>query len=102
MPLIRFSQRAVPTATALLLTVLSSHANAASLLEVYDLAAQSDPTIRAAEASRLATREARPQAWSAFLPNISANAGWAGTRSGQDITVSPVTGKTIGAATTTR
>lgn len=102
MPLIRFSQRAVPTALALLLTVLSSHANAASLLEVYDLAAQSDPTIRAAEASRLATREARPQAWSAFLPYISANAGWAGVRAGQDVTVSPVTGQPIGAATTTR
>lgn len=103
MPLIRLSQRAVPTALALLLTVLSSsHANAASLLEVYDLAAQSDPTIRAAEATRLATREARPQAWSAFLPNISANAGWAGTRSGQDIAVSPITGRTTGAATTTR
>jgi outer membrane protein len=62
----------------------ASHANAASLLDVYDLAAQSDPTIRAAEATRLASREARPQAWAAFLPTISANADWSGTTSGSD------------------
>jgi outer membrane protein len=100
---LRFSQRAVLTALVLLLTVIgSSHANAASLLEVYDLAAQSDPTIRAAEATRLATREARPQAWSAFLPNISANAGWSGTTSGQDTAVSPLTGQVTGLASTTR
>lgn len=59
--------------------------SAASLLDVYDQAAQSDPTIRAAEATRLATREARPQAWSNFLPDISANASWSGTTSGGDL-----------------
>jgi len=100
---LRLSQRAAPAALALALTIISaSQANAASLLEVYDLAAQSDPTIRAAEASRLATREARPQAWSAFLPNISAYAGWAGTTSGHDATFSPATGQTTGLSTTTR
>lgn len=59
-------------------------AHAANLLEVYDQAAQSDPTIRAAEANRLASREARPQALASFLPSISANFGWSGTTSGGD------------------
>lgn len=99
----RLAQRVVPTTLALLLTVIGSpHASAASLLEVYDLAAQSDPTIRAAEATRLATREARPQAWAAFLPNISANAGWEGTTAGHDVSVSPITGNQTGLSTTTR
>lgn len=81
----RFSSRAGHTALALAMTVIgASYANAASLLEVYDLAAQSDPVIRAAEAARLAARESRPQAWAAFLPNISANAGWSGVTYGED------------------
>jgi outer membrane protein len=61
-------------------------AGAASLLDVYDQAAQSDPTIRAAEATRLASREVRPQAWSNFLPDISANASWSGATSGGEVT----------------
>jgi outer membrane protein len=93
----RFSSRAGHAAVALTMTVIcASYANAASLLDVYDLAAQSDPTIRAAEATRLASREARPQAWASFLPTISANAGWAGTAAGSDTTTNP------GLATTTR
>ncbi len=59
-------------------------AYATSLLDVYDQAAQSDPTIHAAAANRLASREARPQAIAAFLPDISANLSWAGTTSGSD------------------
>ncbi len=93
----RYSSRAGHGVLALAMTVFgASCANAASLLEVYDLAAQSDPTIRAAEATRLASREARPQAWASFLPVISANAGWAGTTAGSDTTTSP------GFSTTTR
>ena len=97
----RISLRA-RTLLALALTAAGFQLHAASLLEVYDLAAQSDPTIRAADATRLAAREARPQAWSVFLPNISANAGWAGTTSGHDTVVSPLTGKVTGFSTTTR
>ena len=78
---------------------LTSIASATSLLDVYDQAAQSDPTIRAAEANRLASREARPQAFAAFLPNISANIGWAGTSSGGDALVASSSG--MGATTST-
>ncbi|MGE0115550.1 MAG: TolC family outer membrane protein [Steroidobacteraceae bacterium] len=98
---IRVSLRACQSALALALTVIgSTHVNAASLLDVYDQAAQSDPVIRAAEATRLANREARPQALALFLPYISANASWAGTTYGSDTSV--VNGQTVGLATTTR
>ena len=53
--------------------------NATDLLEIYDQAAVNDPTISTAAAVRLATREAKPQAWSSLLPNISANANWSNT-----------------------
>src|SRR4051794_30519261 len=72
--------------------------NATNLLEIYDQAATNDPTILTAESVRLATREARPQAWSSLLPNISANANWSNTEcsgynqcisSGVPVTTSP-------------
>lgn len=81
---IRFSTGR-PALTLALAIFSATTGHAASLLDVYDQAARSDPTIRAAEATRLASREARPQAWSNFLPDISANASWAGTTSGQDL-----------------
>lgn len=59
-----------------LLTGFAAQAQTTNLLEIYDRAAQNDPQIRAADANRLATREAHPQAWSQLLPNISANANW--------------------------
>ena len=46
-------------------------ADAASLLEIYQQALQSDPQIHEAEARRLAALEARPQARGAYLPQIS-------------------------------
>ena len=46
-------------------------ANAASLLEIYQQALQSDPQIHEAEARRLAALEAGPQARSAYLPQVS-------------------------------
>ena len=46
-------------------------ANAASLLEIYQQALQSDPQIHEAEARRLAALEARPQARGSYLPQIS-------------------------------
>jgi len=45
---------------------------AKDLVGVYQDALQNDPQIRQANANRLASREARPQAWSNLLPQISA------------------------------
>lgn len=56
--------------------MIAVNVQATTLLEIYDRAAQNDPAIRQADANRLATHEARPQAWAALLPNISANANW--------------------------
>src|SRR5580692_836068 len=44
---------------------------AADLLAVYQRALQNDPQLREAEANRLATLEAKPQALSALLPQVS-------------------------------
>jgi outer membrane protein len=49
----------------------TSAANAMDLVGVYQDALKNDPTLRQADATRLASREARPQAWSALLPQIS-------------------------------
>jgi outer membrane protein len=46
-------------------------ASAKDLVGVYEDALKSDPQIRQADANRLAAREARPQAWSALLPQLS-------------------------------
>jgi outer membrane protein len=57
--------------------------NAASLLEVYQQALQSDPLIHEAEARRMATFEAVPQARASLLPQIRAGGSWtSGSRSG--------------------
>ena len=59
-------------------------ANAASLLEVYQQALQSDPLIHEAEARRLATLEAVPQARGSLFPQLSAGGSWSkGSRSGR-------------------
>ena len=59
---------------ALLSAVLaSSAAQAADLLEVYERAVQNDPLIREAEANRLASRESKPRARGALLPQIEAS-----------------------------
>src|SRR5215831_6991584 len=58
------------------LLAVSASANvsyAANLLEVYERAKQADPTIRQADANRLATREGKPQALAALLPQLSAS-----------------------------
>lgn len=55
-------------------------AQAENLLDIYELALMNDPLIREADANRLATREARPQALSALLPQLS----FSGTRSDRD------------------
>src|ERR1700743_2074063 len=53
---------------------LAHVASARDLQGVYEDALQSDPQIREARANRLASREARPQAWAALLPQLSATA----------------------------
>jgi outer membrane protein len=50
--------------------------NAASLLEIYQQALQSDPLIHEAEARRLAALEALPQARGALFPQINATGSW--------------------------
>ncbi len=55
-------------------------AGAADLVEVYQRALQNDPQLREAEATRLATLEAKPQALSALLPQLSANGSYSRQR----------------------
>ena len=63
------------------LVALPATANAASLLEIYQQALQSDPQIHEAEARRLAALEAKPQARSAYLPQVSGSGEWSTTDS---------------------
>lgn len=55
---------------------LPASASAATLLEIYQQALQSDPLIHEAEARRLAALEAKPQARSAYLPQVSFSGGY--------------------------
>jgi len=48
-------------------------ASSEDLLTIFDQAVVNDPTVREAEFTRQATREARPQAWAAYLPQITGN-----------------------------
>ncbi len=65
---------------ALLITAtiagMPSTASAASLLEIYQQALQSDPQIHEAEARRLAALEAKPQARGVLLPQVTASGSW--------------------------
>jgi outer membrane protein len=60
---------------ALGLFALCSSASAKDLKGVFEDALKNDPVIRGANANRLASREARPQAWSAILPQLSGTSG---------------------------
>jgi outer membrane protein len=67
--------------TAALLPLLlgcTAAAQAKDLVGVFEDAVHSDPVIRQADANRLAAREARPQAWSALLPQLNGTAGISG------------------------
>jgi outer membrane protein len=46
------------------------------LMQVYELALRNDPQIREADALRLASRESKPQALAALLPQINATGGY--------------------------
>ncbi len=86
--------------TAILIGVaLPGLASAASLLEIYQQALQSDPLIHEAEARRMATLEAMPQARGLLLPQINAAASYGtGSNSGlqQQPVIDPGTGDVIG------
>jgi outer membrane protein len=59
----------------LVLLALAGGAHATDLVGVFEDALHNDPVIRQADATRLAAREARPQAWSALLPQVNGTAG---------------------------
>ncbi|MDX5334274.1 MAG: TolC family outer membrane protein [Gammaproteobacteria bacterium] len=58
---------------ATLFLCLAPLAQAEDLIDVYEIAAQNDPQIRAAEAAYQAAREATPQARASLLPQINAS-----------------------------
>ncbi len=60
---------------------LPGAAQAASLLEIYQQALQSDPQIHEAEARRLAALEAKPQARGALLPQLNVSGDWTSFKS---------------------
>jgi outer membrane protein len=55
---------------------LAAPASSADLVEVYQRAVQNDPQIREADANRLASRESKPQALAALLPQINASGSY--------------------------
>jgi outer membrane protein len=55
------------------ITSLPSVGHAEDLLAIYDLAVNSDPTLREAEQTLYATREVKPQARALLLPNFGVN-----------------------------
>lgn len=63
-------------ALSLGLIVASSAARAEDLLAVYERAVANDPQIREADANRLATRESKPQAFAALLPQLTGAASY--------------------------
>jgi len=72
-------------------TLMASASHGESLMEIYHMAASSDPDFLAAEAAHSAALEALPQSRANFLPSIDLSASK--TESNQDVTKS-VTGAT--------
>jgi outer membrane protein len=60
---------------------VSGAASATNFLDVYHDALTHDPSYQQAYATYMAAREARPEAWAALLPQISASAGKTWTHS---------------------
>jgi outer membrane protein len=58
------------------LALFTSAASGADLIAVYQRALQNDPQIREADANRLASRESKPQAVAALLPQIDASGAY--------------------------
>jgi outer membrane protein len=64
----------VAAACSLILASAATHA--ADLLSVYQRALQNDPQIREADANRLASRESKPQALAALLPQFEVSGAY--------------------------
>lgn len=62
------------SAVALALGLMSSSAMAADLIGIYEMALDSDPALRVAQAQRDSVAETRPQALAPLLPQVNANA----------------------------
>jgi len=79
----------------------NSAATAEDLLDIYQRAIRQDPSLREAEANRLATLESKPQALSALLPQLTASSGYSYAQAdgnsviSQVITEDPITGNPI-------
>src|SRR6185436_9770179 len=58
------------------LSLFAGVLQAADLLSVYERALQNDPQIREADANRLASRESKPQALAALLPQLNATGSY--------------------------
>lgn len=70
-----------PLALALAVFLLPAAAQAADLLQVYELARQSDPQFSAAESTRELSREGAVQARAALLPQLDGSASYGRSRS---------------------
>jgi outer membrane protein len=79
---------------SLAVIILPGVANATSLLEIYQQALQSDPRIHEAEARRLASLEAKPQARGVLLPQIAFDGDW--TRNNVDGSSTDALGGIVG------
>ncbi|MBK5965102.1 type I secretion protein TolC [Thiocystis minor] len=64
-------RKPLPTLIALLLCSFVSVSQAEDLIQIYDIAVESDPTLREAEQTLFATREVKPQARALLMPNFS-------------------------------
>jgi len=78
----------------------SASSYGATLVDVYQRALQSDPSLREADATRLATREGKPQAWAALLPQVDGSASATRAKTTSDgsprvVDIDPVTGAFI-------
>src|SRR6202451_712245 len=86
-------------AIVLALYLLTDAVPAADLLAVYQRALQNDPQLREAEATRLAALEAKPQALSALLPQLSGTGIVTREKdTGSTNTTEPVSSSTAGGA----
>lgn len=66
---------------------LTGSVGATDLAQVYQMAKARDPILREAEATYMAAREAKPQAWAAYLPQIN---GFMSRTSSDNFSTEPV------------
>ncbi|HLM53989.1 MAG TPA: TolC family protein, partial [Pseudoxanthomonas sp.] len=90
---------ALALALALPLAAAFGAADAADLMQTYELARANDPQLSAAESNRLATREGAVQARAALLPQLDGTATLSRSRStssGSGSTqINPITGQPV-------